>query len=76
MSFVIKKKSKHRENSKYYFIIVAHYKGFKSSKNLNTAKKCNIPSSNLQRYLKQDGIVKDVFSKFTSNQIFTETKKK
>lgn len=43
----------------------------KGGKIKTTALKYDIPRSNLQRYINQGGVVKDISSKFISSQIFT-----
>ena len=44
----------------------------KGGKIKTTAIKYDIPRSNLQGYIKQGGVVKDISSKFVSSQIFTK----
>ncbi|GBP87441.1 hypothetical protein EVAR_61481_1 [Eumeta japonica] len=47
----------------------------KGGKIKTTAIKYDIPRSNLQRCIKQGGVVKDISSKFISSQIFTKDEK-
>lgn len=71
MPFSFKKKNKRREIPKDV-ILRALEEVSKGGKIKTTAIKYDIPRSNLQRYIKQGGIVKDISSKFVSSQIFTK----
>ncbi|KAF2882114.1 hypothetical protein ILUMI_24036 [Ignelater luminosus] len=75
MPFAFKKKNKRREIPKD-IILRAIEKVSKRGKIKTTACKYDIPRFNLQRYLKQNGAVKDVSSQFISNQIFTNDEEK
>lgn len=71
MPFTFKKKNKRREIPKDV-ILRALEKFSKGAKIKTTAIKYDIPKSNLQRYIKQGGVVKDSSSKFISFQISTK----
>ena len=71
MPFTFKKKNKRREISKDV-ILRALEEISKGGKIKTTAIKYDIPRSNLQRYIKQGGAVKNISSKFISSQIFTK----
>lgn len=71
MPFSFKKENKRREIPKDV-ILRALEEISKGGKIKTTAIKYDIPRSNLQRYIKQGGIVKDISSKFISSQIFTK----
>ncbi|XP_047142247.1 uncharacterized protein LOC124816638 [Hydra vulgaris] len=71
MPFLFKKKNKRREIPKDV-ILRALEEVSKGGKNKTTAIKYDIPRSNLQRYIKQGGAVKDTSCKYISSQIFTK----
>lgn len=71
MPFSFKKKNKRREIPKD-IILRALEEVSKGAKIKSTANKYDIPRSNLQRYIKQGGVVKDNSCKFISSQIFTK----
>lgn len=71
MPFSFKKKNKRREIPKDV-ILRALEEVSKGGKIKTTAMKYDIPRSNLQRYIKQGSVVKDISSKFISSQIFTK----
>ncbi|KAF2883179.1 hypothetical protein ILUMI_22996 [Ignelater luminosus] len=71
MPFASKEKNKRRD-----IILRAIEEISKRGKIKTTACKYDIPRSNLQRYLKQNGALKDVSSKFISNQICTNDEEK
>lgn len=66
--FNLKKKNKRREIPKDV-ILCGLIEVSKGRKIKTTASKYHIPRSNLQRYIKQSGAVKDVSSKCASTQI-------
>ncbi|XP_065642501.1 uncharacterized protein LOC136074128 [Hydra vulgaris] len=69
MPFSFKKRNKRREIPRDV-ILRALEEVSKGGKIKTTAIKYDIPRSNLQRYIKQGGVVKDISSKFISSQIF------
>ncbi|XP_065664407.1 uncharacterized protein LOC136086067 [Hydra vulgaris] len=69
MPFSFKKRNKRREIPRDV-ILRALEEVSKGGKIKTTAIKYDIPRSNLQRYIKQGGAVKDISSKFISSQIF------